>query len=409
MSDPQDVQTSGAAVVPLNAEVGVDADPWQLLAQGEGIRVDWSPWTGSTTGRQWGPTLGASSSFARQLQAVMERAGASAGAQVATSSTRAGRMLVELELPTGQSLQNLVPAVGGGYRSLTRIPGVRGYSGQGRLFPVSGQAVGKGAGAVALGPLVTIMALSVGMEMIARHEQDEKLKAIQRTVDGIEKHLQLEMTAKLDTAQQALVAANAAILDQAAIPQSVGLSSAVTGLHDVQNQALSWLRQWEELTAALGSPSGGVSFDKVKKILDVGLGGRDAFPAHVMVLYRALALDSRAQALGAAEVALSNPDRPMQNFDADLRRRLAANVANHERLRQFLSDLSEHPLSVSLPAKPTAWRTVARYDRTIARLARSINLLPEPPALLTARNTQVLEAVRNTDGSFAMLSAADAA
>lgn len=277
-----------------------------------------------------------------------------------------------------------------------------------RLFPVNGAAVGKGAGAVALGPLVTIMALSVGMEMLARQEQDEKLKAIQRTVDGIEKHLQLEMTAKLDTAQQALVAANAAVLDQAAIPQSVGLSSAVTGLHDVKNQALAWLTQWEQRAAELGSPQGGVSFDKVKKILDVGLGGRDAFPAHVMVLYRALALDSRAQALGAAEVALSNPDRPMQNFDADLRRRLAANIANHERLRKFLSDLSEHPLSVSLPAKPTAWRTVARYDRTIARLARSINLLPEPPALLTARNTQVLEAVRNTDGSFAMLSPADA-
>lgn len=119
------------------------------------------------------------------------------------------------------------------------------------------------------------MALSVGVEMLARREQDQKLQAIKNTVDGIEKHLQLGLTAKLDTAQQALIAANAAILDQAAIPQSVGLSSAVTGLHDVKNQALAWLEQWEQLTAELGSPRGAVPFDKIKKILDVGLGGRD--------------------------------------------------------------------------------------------------------------------------------------
>jgi len=392
---------TGAAVVPVSNSDTASTDPWQLLAQGEGIRIDWSPWTGATTGRQWGPTLTATSAFARQLGAVTERAGAGAGA--------AGKTLFRLELPTGQTVQNLVPAVGGGFRGLLRAPGSPGIVGQARLIPVSGAAVGAGAGAVTLGPLVGIMALSVGVEMLARREQDLKLKAIKDTVDGIEKHLQLELTAKLDTAQQALIAANAAILDQAKIPQSVGLSSAVTGLHDVKNQALAWLAQWEELTAELGSPRGGVPFDKVKKILDVGLGGRDAFPAHVMVLYRALTLDSRAQALGAAEVALANPDCSMQNFQADMRRRLTDNINDHERLRSFLSDLTEHPLSVSLPAKPTAWRTVARYDRTIARLSRSVNMLPEPPALLTAQNTQVLEAVRNTDGSFAVLSPADAA
>jgi len=74
-----------------------------------------------------------------------------------------------------------------------------------------------------------------------------------------------------------------------------------------------------------------------------------------------------------------------------------------------LSDLTEHPLTVSLPAKPTAWRTVARDDQTIARLSRSVHLLPEPPALLTAQHTQVLEAVRDADGSFAVLSPTDAA
>jgi len=390
---------SGAVVVPVSNSGTSDADPWQLLAQGQGIRIDWSPWTGATSGRQWGPTLTATSAFARQLGAVTERAGAGAGA--------AGKTLFRLELPTGQTVQNLVPAVGGGFRGLLRAPGSPGISGQARLIPVSGAAAG--AGAVALGPLVGIMALSVGVEMLARREQDQKLRAIKNTVDGIEKHLQLGLTAKLDTAQQALVAANAAVLDQAAIPQSIGLSSAVTGLHDVKNQALAWLTQWEELTAELGSPRGGVSFDKVAKILDVGLGGRDAFPAHVMVLYRALALDSRVQALGAAEVALANPNRSMQNFEADLQHRLTDNIHQHERLRSFLSDLTEHPLSVSLPARPTAWRTVARYDRTIARLSRSVNMLPEPPALLTAQNTQVLEAVRNTDGSFAVLSPADAA
>jgi len=164
---------TGAAVVPVSNSDTASTDPWQLLAQGEGIRIDWSPWTGATTGRQWGPTLTATSAFARQLGAVTERAGAGAGA--------AGKTLFRLELPTGQTVQNLVPAVGGGFRGLLRAPGSPGIVGQARLIPVSGAAVGAGAGAVTLGPLVGIMALSVGVEMLARREQDLKLKATQST------------------------------------------------------------------------------------------------------------------------------------------------------------------------------------------------------------------------------------
>lgn len=116
---------TGAAVVPFSKRDTGGVDPWQLLAQGAGIRIDWSPWTGATSGRQWGPTLSATSAFARQLGAVTERAGAGAGA--------AGKTLFRLELPTGQTVQNLVPAVGGGFRGLLRAPGSPGIAGQARL------------------------------------------------------------------------------------------------------------------------------------------------------------------------------------------------------------------------------------------------------------------------------------
>ncbi len=61
--------------------------------------------------------------------------------------------------------------------------GASGITSHARLMPVAGAAAGTGA-AIALGPLVGLMALSVGAEMLARHQQEQQLKAMRQGVEA---------------------------------------------------------------------------------------------------------------------------------------------------------------------------------------------------------------------------------
>jgi hypothetical protein len=385
------------AVVPVGGALGnvaqAPGDPWAMLANGTGMLIRWRALAPADAGPAWGPVLKQGSAFAQQLLNVADQAGA-------RTAVTTGATLFRLELPTGQTLQQLVPAVGGGFRGMTRASDSTKIAGQARLIPVSGAATGAG---LALGPLVGLMALSVGAEMLARHEQEKKIQAILDAVQGIQRHLQQQIVAELKTAEQALEAATAAIVDQVAVPQGIGLSSAVTGLRNVRNQALNWLEQWEERVSALPSDGTGVSLSRLHKALDVGLGGSDSFPAHVMVLYRALVLESRAQVVTAAEAALANPGQTLRNLEASVQQRLEENTAAQERLRELLLTLNEHPLTVGLPARPATSRKVAQMDRTLARLTHAIVKAPDAPPVLSAENRQVLEAVRHEDGTVSLL------
>lgn len=385
------------AVVPISGAIGnvgqSAGDPWEMLAAGTGMLVRWRPLAPADTRPAWGPVLKQGSAFAQQLVNVADRAGA-------RDAVTAGATLFRVELPTGQTLQQLVPAVGGGFRGMTRAVDSTKLAGQARLIPVSGAAAGAG---LALGPLVGLMALSVGAEMLARHEQDKKIQSINEAVHGIQRHLQQKIVAELTTAEQALEAATAAILDQIAVPQGIGLSSAVTGLRNVKNQSLNWLEQWEERLSALSKDSSGVAYSDLRRILDVGLGGPNAFPAQVMVLYRALALESRAQVITAAEAALANPGQTLPNLEASVQQRLDENIAAQDRLRELLLTLMEHPVTARLPARRSTWHKATAMDHTLGRLTHAVVKVADTPPVLTVENRQVLEAVSHEDGSMSIL------
>ncbi|MGY1620182.1 hypothetical protein ACI797_25870 [Geodermatophilus sp. SYSU D00691] len=384
------------AVIPLFGALDETSekllDPWQLLARGQGALVSWERLRESSSGQSWGRVLQPGSAFAQHLVTIAEKAGA-------RQVLDAGSTLVRLELPTGQTLSNLVPAVGGGFRGTTRAAGSSKITGQARLHPVSGAAT-RG---LALGPMVGLMALSIGTEMIAQRQQDQMLKAIQRAVEGLEKHEQGKLTAQLTTAQQALQAADAAILDQIIVPQGVGLAPAVNGLHDVKNQALGWLEHWEERVQGLSRGATGVDYDDVKKALDVGLGGPAAFPSHVQVLYRAIVLDSWAQVLTASEAAVLNPGQTLAHLHHVLQERLDENARVIDRMRQLLLTLKETPLTVGVMSWPGTGSEAARLDGTLGRLTHALVDADPPVPILNAANQQVLEAVREVDGTVRVL------
>ncbi len=385
------------AVIPMDGAVGdiarTDGDVWQSLASGSGALVTWQRVGESTSTTTSGEVLAPGSAFARQLVTIADRAGA-------RGLLESGSTLFRLELPTGQTMRNLVPAVGGGFRGLTRAADGSKIAGHARLIPVSGAAAGAG---LALGPVVGLMALSIGAEMIAHRQQDQMLKAIRRAVEGLERHEQQRFTAQLMTAEQALQAADAAVLDQVTIPQGVGLASAVTGLRDVKNQALGWLSQWEVRVARLSRDGGSTDLDAVKTALDVGIGGHESFPSHVWVLYRALVLDSWSHFLTAAESALLNPGQTMENLQGVLQRRLVENSGVFERLRQLLLTLNESPLEASFWTWPGSGAEANALDGTLGRLVHVIVDTPTMPSLLTATNRQVVEVIRTTDGAVRVL------
>lgn len=99
----------GGVVVPIGGALGDLAqrsgEPSAMLADGTGMLIRWRPLTPADAGASWGPLLKQGSAFAQQLVNVAEQAGGRA-------AVSAGATLFRVELPTGQTLQQLVPAVG---------------------------------------------------------------------------------------------------------------------------------------------------------------------------------------------------------------------------------------------------------------------------------------------------------
>jgi hypothetical protein len=386
----------GGAVVPVAGGIDADrgyVDPWQMLAQGTGLLVTWQD-PPATVGDSWGAALRGTSALSAQLGSVVARAGGSA-------TSGAAHFIVEI--PNGGTLKDLIPAVGGGYRGMVRAAdGSTRIGDHVKLFPVGGAAVGAG---IALGPVVALMALSVGAEMLARHQQDKKLDAIRRGVRSLAKAADETMAAQLQSAEQALELGSAAVLDHISIPDTIGLGTARHNLSVIRNRATMWLAGWEERAEAMTIGRTGVSFATMRKVLAGDDSGDDYkhFPLRVATLYRALALDSRALVLIAVEASLRNPDQTLHHLQAQLHRALHENATAQDRLKEVLWKLTEAPLADALPTMPAVARDLATLDRTLAQLAAGAARLPDAPALLNSSNRQVLEVLRDHDGAMRVM------
>lgn len=390
MTDGEQVD---GAVVPLDDARSGDLDPWQSLAGGSSLLVTWHE-PSAVQGATWGPTLKATSGLAQQLATIASKSGGWAA--------QASEVLYRVEVPTGYTLQSLVPAVGGGFRGLVRSADGASIAGQARLVPVGGAAAGAG---IALGPLVGLMALSVGAEMLARHQQEKKLAAIKSGVDALRVAADEQTTAQLQSVSQAMELGSAALLERVEIPPSIGLGAARNNLRDIKNRGVNWLAQWEQaLSGRISDQS--IHFDDLKSILarnDTG-DHYTRFAREVATLYEALTLDSRALVVHAAEAAVQNPGETLSHFQAAIQRSLQENAELQDRLKSFLLSLSEIPVTSNWwRQRAETDRAVEDVDRSIRRLASSFAQLPDAPPLLTQSNRQVLEIRKARDGQLSIL------
>ncbi|MGY1842056.1 hypothetical protein [Modestobacter sp. SYSU DS0875] len=393
MSDEQ--QPEGV-VIPLHPEHDVMSrrDPWHLLAEGEGLLVTWAK-APDRTPDAWGSALRGTSVLSQQLGTILSRTG--------DAAARSGTTLFRLELPTGSTLRDLVPAVGGGFRGLVRGGESSKIAGQARLITVAG---GGTAAGVALGPLLGLMAVAVGTEMLARHQQEQKLQLIQEGIAALQRDNDETLDAQLGGAEEALMLSSAALIDRVSIPDALGLGPAVDNLRTIKKRGLTWLKRWE--SAAEGLPSsGGVAMDDMR----AALSGKDTrneyvrFPERIAQLYRALALDSRALVIAGAETALRHPDEPFGHLKEGLAVGLRSNADAQARLQELLWTLAAPPITYKFP-----WQggEAMELDRALATMAANFSRLPDALGVVTTGNRQVLEVVRRPDGTSHILSPASA-
>jgi len=387
---------SGVAVVPVSGamaatEAASELEPWRMLADGTGMLVAWEP--APSGAAHWGTTLSASSGLARQLMTVVERAGSRLPA--------AGETLFRLELPAGQTISDLMPAIGGGFRGATRLPGSAKIAGQARLLPVSGAAVG--GASVALGPLLGLVALTVGADMLASRQQEAKLNAIQDVVERLENHEVNELVASLDSAEHVLHDAAVALLDRLDVPSAVGLGPTAARVKEIKALTLNWLNRWEAVVAAFVDRKRGVPFDDLEKALDrIAIGGFRAFGVQVQLAYRSFALDSRTHIVAMTEATVGRPEETVERFHETVQRRLAENANHLQRLESLLWRLAEIRLTVGV-ARVDKRNRPAELQWQLTRLARAVTEAPAPPPMLTADQHLVIEAIRRPDGAISIL------
>jgi hypothetical protein len=376
-------------VVPIFENLSSDdliaPDPWRMLAQGSGMLVAWEPAPSNVA--KWGALLSATSGFAKQLNTVVQRAGA--------SMPKIGETLFRLELPAGQTIENLVPAVGGGFRAMTKDAGKSGYAGQARLFPDAGAAV-------ALGPMLAVIALSVGAEMLAGHQQQAKLSSINGVVDRLESHELDKLIAVLDSAEGVLHDSMNALLDKLDVPEAVGLGSTAGSVKETKALVLNWLAKWEAVAEQF-ERSPRVDVLELRDALGkTSIGGFEAFGLLVQLAYRSLALDSRVHVVAMAEATLRRPEDPLEHFQESIQRRLTENGESLQRLSNVVRRFATMRLTVG------ATRIDKRHEPSalqakLVQLAFAVGDSPQLPPLLTSNQHLVVEAVRRSDGSIMVL------
>ena len=138
--------------------------------------------------------------------------------------------------------------------------------------------------------------------------------------------------AQLKSAEQALALGGAAILERVAIPSAIGLGSARDNLRVINNRGLVWLDAWEQGVEGFSYKWSNIDLTDMSKVLEGRSAPVSAFPSRVVTIYQALALDSRAQVLTAAEAALPRPGGPLQHLQSKLQQSLRQNAESRPAL-----------------------------------------------------------------------------
>lgn len=367
-------------------QVPDDADPWELLHSGRGIAVEQLE---RVTSRK-GTVYPATSSFARGLQPVLDLA------------EKTGGNLFRVHLPTGSSLDQLVPALGGGYRGMVRGAGM-GISGHARLVPVGMTA----ARTARMG----VLAVAVAADYMARQELNAKLAAIQRGVDHLVMRLDAEDRATLDVAAETIAEAQAAVAGERTPAVSLGLDATASRLRHFVAKERRWVEQVAlaaEQIVELGKKgkldTDGVPIDLFEQL--IGMEGLQTTPwrfaERVSNYYRALVLDSHLAVLSTAETALGSEDHDLCEFQRMIERRLRVNALRQDELMAATEALARE--SITSKVLQRRMKEAHAVERVVRAVAFGLRTSPQISDLVSTNGRQEMVIAVLESGDLKLIS-----
>lgn len=303
--------------------------------------------------------------------------------------------LYRVILPTGSVARDLVPAVGGGFRGITRAAGSTKIAGQVRLIP-AGVA---GAGAtVAAGPLIATVGLAVAGEMLAQHQMHKKLDAINNVVTGIQTRMDEQERSVLTTAEQQARMVAGYLLDQAHIPSISSAAHAFGELNTLTNTYISRLDRWLEISAKHHGSARVYAPDLMRELVGKRDNQAQEFEQMVAQTYQALALRARVVVLEKVAAEFSNGDRSLPHVENVLRGELSALADRQTQLVSLLDDLNVLQIDSSKVPIAFAGKGTIGARSSFGRLARALHATPDSLPLLTESDQTVLELAPTAEG-----------
>lgn len=329
---------------------------------------------------------------------VAQTSGAFAKA-ISQSLGQAGRAasskgLYQVILPTGSVVRDLVPAVGGGFRGITRAAGSTKIAGHVRLIPA---AAGAGA-AVAAGPLIATVGLAVAGEMLAQHQMDKKLNAIKNAVTGIQVRMDEQERSVLTTAEQQARKVAGYLLDQAHIPSISSAAHAFGALDTLTNTYINRLDRWLEIADNYQDSDRVYAPDLMKALVDKRDNPALEFEHMVAKTYQALALRARVVLLEKIAAEFLNGDRSLPHVESVLRSELSVLADRQSQLVGLLDDLNVLQIDSSKVPITFAGKGTIGARTSFGRLARALHAAPDSLPLLTDSDQTVLELAPSTEG-----------
>lgn len=346
------------------------------------------------------PTGSMSTGMVAQSSGAFAKAISQAVGQTGRAASTEG--LFRVILPTGSVARDLVPAVGGGFRGITRAAGTAKIAGHVRLIPA---AAGAGA-TVAAGPLIATVGLAVAAEMLAQHQMNKKLDAIRSALTGIQIRMDEQERSVLTTAEQQARKVAGYLLDQAHIPSISSAAHAFGDLDTLTNTYISRLDRWLEIAKKHQGADRVYAPDLMKSLVSSKDHQTQEFEQMVAQTYQALALRARVVVLEKIAAEFSNGDRSLTHVENVLRGELSALADRQSQLVGLLDDLNVLQIDSSKVPIAFAGKGTISARTSFGRLVRALHSAPDSLPLLTESDQTVLE-LAPTQSGFAVVTPTD--
>jgi len=287
-----------------------------------------------------------------------------------------------------------VPAIGGGFRGIARAVGSTNIAGHARLIP----AVAGAGATLAAGPLIATVGLAVAGEMLAQHQMNKKLQAIEGAVNGIQSTMDAQDRAVLKTAEQQASKVAGYLLDQAQIPSISSAAHAFGELDSLTNNYIDRLDGWLDIAAGYQGLDRVYAPDLMKALAGKKENQAQEFERMVGQTYQALALRARVVVLEKIAAEFSNRDRSLPHVESILRGELSELAGRQTQLVGLLDDLNVLQIDSSKAPIAFAGKGTLGARTSFGRLARALHSMPDSLPLLTESDQTVLELAPAREG-----------